>query len=133
MIHHEFAPDIPVGTVLSRPKGLSLHRGIYLGNGLVYESTWKFGARLATFSQFAAKRKVKAEKILSVPMKLIYQRVKASLGRSYNPLTNNCDHAIARIEGGAPRKSAAGDIIRLAALAMFVALVLNAGRRPRLA
>jgi hypothetical protein len=133
MIHNEFAPDIPVGTVLSRPKGLALHRGIYLGNGLVFENTWKFGAHLATFSQFAAKRKVRAEKVLRVPAKLIYKRVKAALGRPYNLLTNNCDHAIARIEGDAPRKTAAGDIVRLAALALFAAVLLTAGRRPRLA
>jgi len=131
MIHNEFAPDIPVGTVLSRPKGLSLHRGIYLGNGLVYENTWKFGARLATFSQFAAKRKVKAEKVLKISARLIFRRVKASLGTPYNPLTNNADHAIARIEGAESR--GAGAAYAYAALGLFVIALLAVARRPRFA
>ena len=130
MIPNEFAPDIPVGTVLSRPKGLALHRGIYMGNGLVYENTWKFGERLATFSQFAAARPVKAEKVLSVPVRLIFRRVKASLGRPYNVLTNNADHAIARIEGAA---SATPRAFAYAALGLFVIALLAVSRRPRLA
>lgn len=119
----DFSPNIPVGTVLSRPKGLTLHRGIYLGNGLVFESTWKWGSRLATFAQFAAKRRVRAEKVLETPPSEIFRRVKDSLGMPYNALTNNCNHAIARIEGGArPRSGLRG----YALLALLVGAVLAA-------
>ena len=127
-MNQEITPaDLQVGSVLSRPKGPVMHRGIYLGNGWVFENTWKWGERISTLTQFAGRRKVTVERVLALPIGDVYTRVKARLGRPYCLFTNNCDHAVARVEEGAPRSA---QLLGIAIAAVFTAVVLASVKPP---
>jgi hypothetical protein len=127
-MEQEMSPaGLQVGSVLSRPKGPVMHRGIYLGNGWVFENTWKWGERISTFGQFAGKHTVTVERVLALPIGDVYTRVKARLGRRYCLFTNNCDHAVARVEEGAPRSA---QLLGITIAAVFAAVVLASVTPP---
>lgn len=94
--------NLPIGTVLGRSKGLLQHQGIYMGNGMVFENTQKFGERMSTYAEFAEMKAVRVVKAIELSTSEIYKRVGAALQqkRAYCPVTNNCEQSVNRIALG---------------------------------
>lgn len=99
--------QIPIGSVLIRPKaeGFVQHRGIYVGDGNVFDNTPETGERISTFAEFAQGQVVNVERLIPLPTGEIYRRINVALRarRPYHLLNNNCDHTLTRIEQGVPR------------------------------
>ncbi|MEM6707323.1 MAG: lecithin retinol acyltransferase family protein [Pseudomonadota bacterium] len=86
------------GDVLSRRKGLVMHRGIALGNGQVLHNTPGRGEHVSSLNEFAAGRPVAVERRSLAQRERALER--ASLyrgGGRYRLLTNNCEHTTTRV------------------------------------
>ena len=94
------------GDIVSRRKGLVMHRGIALGDGRVLHNTPFRGEHICSEEEF------RAGKRLYVSNAHVDQRRRAlhhadrhddlhtSQRRSYNLLTNNCEHTVSRAATG---------------------------------
>ena len=116
--------QIPVGTLLSRPKlgKLVTHFGIYYGNGQVFENTITAGSRIVSFAEFAQREEVG---IVSWPVLAdwnLYRRIHAEIAanRPYDFLLNNCEHVVNRVLFGTATSSQAQGAGALAMIALVL-------------
>lgn len=94
--------QIPVGTKLSRAKGLLTHYGICYGNGWVFENIPGVGCRIATWDDFRQGQQVFIVGGPAIDAALLYSRIDAEISarRPYDAIFNNCEHAVTRVLNG---------------------------------
>ena len=91
------------GDILSRRKGVIMHKGILLDDGSVYHNTPRRGEHVSSFSEFSKSRNVYAEPIDDFQREDALWGAKLYPRRRYNPLTNNCEHTVSRATTGSQR------------------------------
>lgn len=95
------------GDVVSRRKGVVMHRGIALGDGRVMHNTPGRGEHISSESEFANGQRVHvesasyAERQRSLAQAARLER--GRYGRSYSLFGNNCEHTVHRAASGAAR------------------------------
>ena len=97
------------GDIVSRRKGLVMHRGIALGDGRVLHNTPFRGEHVCSEAEFRAGKTMYAANldgaVRSRALRRARDHVDGSGGerRSYNILTNNCEHTVSRATTGEAR------------------------------
>lgn len=93
------------GDVISRRKGLVMHKGVVLADGRVLHNTPFRGEHVTTQTEFRAGRRLyvdasaRADRSARVSRALHPDKY-AHSERSYNLLTNNCEHTVSRVTTG---------------------------------
>ena len=88
------------GDVISRRKGVFMHRGIVLEDGNVLHNTPFRGPHESTLSEFSKNKSIyPANHTMSVRERTL-DNIEADSSRFYNPFTNNCEHFITRASSG---------------------------------
>ena len=110
------------GDVLSRRKGLVMHRGIVLEDGSVLHNTPMKGQHISSLDEFRKGRRLYASNHSSELRTSTLDRVEDQ-HRGYNPFTNNCEHMVTRATNGKSsspqlRGIVVGGAIALAAFAL---------------
>lgn len=88
------------GDVVSRRKGLVMHRGISLGDGRVLHNTPFRGEHVCTESEFRAGKRMYVSNLEHSDRQRVLRRAMHGSDRSYNLLTNNCEHTVSRAVHG---------------------------------
>ena len=98
-------PQARAGDVVSRRKGLVMHKGIALGDGRVLHNTPFRGEHITSESEFRAGRRMYIESS-DVEDRARTRRLAESAvyeNRNYHLLRNNCEHTVTRVTTGEPR------------------------------
>lgn len=127
--HQPFRPEI--GDVITRPKFPFTHIGVYVG-GLfggvdqVFTNVPGLNEHLTSFAIFAQNEPVSVVRSVQHNHAELYRRILSAInsGRIYNPFTNNCDHAVSRVEK-ALAESLQAFVWGAAAAVVVVAAVVN--------
>ena len=88
------------GDIVSRRKGLVMHKGLCLGEGRVLHNTPIKGEHVSSEHEFRAGRRLYVERRESGRAKGLHSRLQATERRGYNLLTNNCEHTVTRLTQG---------------------------------
>ena len=92
------------GDILSRRKGLVMHRGVALGDGRVLHNTPGRGEHISSEVEFANGHRVNVARASysSRQRSLAHadQFERSGAGRSYHLLGNNCEHTVHRASSG---------------------------------
>lgn len=91
------------GDILSRRKGLIMHKGILMDDGSVYHNTPRRGEHVSSFTEFSKNRNVYAEPTDEYTREEALWGAKLYPRRRYNPFTNNCEHTVSRATTGSQR------------------------------
>jgi len=95
------------GDVLSRRKGLVMHRGIALGDGRVMHNTPGRGEHISSLSEFANGQRVHARSASYTErrsaLRHAAQLERSAARRSYHLFGNNCEHTVSRANSGAAK------------------------------
>ena len=95
------------GDVVSRRKGLVMHRGIALGDGRVLHNTPGRGEHISSEHEFAAGHRVHVrsgsleDRRRALAHAEHFER--SPSGRRYHLFGNNCEHTVHRATSGEPR------------------------------
>jgi len=90
------------GDIVSRRKGLVMHRGIALGDGRVLHNTPFKGEHICSESEFRAGKRLYIDRHDAALRKRTLHRAGSvpDSARSYNLFTNNCEHTVSRTMTG---------------------------------
>ena len=92
------------GDIVSRRKGLVMHKGVALGDGRVLHNTPFRGEHVCTESEFRDGKRMYVERreggTPNAIRARIYDAENESGNRKYNLLTNNCEHTVSRVTDG---------------------------------
>jgi len=90
--------------VLKRPKWPVQHKGLYLGNNLVFHCTPENGEHISSLDEFSQGEVVTVIKRGVEGAYEIQQRLMGRLQsmETYKYLSNNCEHAVSRMVSGNP-------------------------------
>ena len=88
------------GDVVSRRKGLVMHKGVALGDGRILHNTPFEGEHVASESEFRAGRRLYVERRDGGTAAIIRARSYVRENRQYNLFTNNCEHTVSRATDG---------------------------------
>ena len=88
------------GDIVSRRKGLVMHKGVALGDGRVLHNTPFRGEHVCSENEFRAGRRMYVERREGGTPAAIRSRIYESENRKYNLLTNNCEHTVTRLTDG---------------------------------
>ena len=86
--------------MVSRRKGLVMHKGISLGDGRVLHNTPFRGEHICSESEFRAGKRLYVENVDDVARLRALRHARADRDRGYNLLTNNCEHTVTRATTG---------------------------------
>jgi hypothetical protein len=115
------------GDVLSRRKGLVMHRGVALGDGLVLHNTPFRGEHVATEAEFSAGRRIHVTRLDATHRRATLARA-AEHGAGYHLFANNCEHTVSRVVSGVPESpQMRGIVCGLAVGALVLALTRHPG------
>lgn len=91
-----------VGDILSRPKFPFVHKGVYVGNGLVVHNTPEHGEHVSSVVDFAANQTVSVTPIPQENRNDVMHQAAATLAnpKPYDPIVRNCEHTVTRITKG---------------------------------
>lgn len=94
--------SLNVGDILSRPKLLFVHRGVYLGGGLVLHNLPGRGEHVSSLRDFAHNQLVSVRPLPANKRPAAWQKVAATVKnpKPYDAVANNCDHTVTRITEG---------------------------------
>ncbi len=97
--------ELEPGDIVSRRKGLVMHRGIVLEDGTVLHNTPRYGEHVSTLQSFGAGRRVRVVATDPVRRQQTLRRVRqqAHARRRYRLLSNNCEHTVSRAASGQAR------------------------------
>ena len=115
------------GDIVSRRKGLVMHRGIVLGDGQVLHNTPLQGEHVSSISEFSRGRKVTPHALSKQQRDRILRRVDSqddNSNRRYNLFTHNCEHTVTHASTEKPRSPQLGSWLVGAGVAATV-LVLT--------
>lgn len=90
------------GDIVSRRKGLVMHRGVSLGDGRVLHNTPFRGEHICSEEEFRAGKRMYVSSTHVDMRRRALQRahLHAERSRGYNLLTNNCEHTVSRATTG---------------------------------
>lgn len=95
------------GDVLSRRKGLVMHRGIALGDGRVLHNTPGRGEHISSVAEFANGQRVRvrgaSRRERASALRHAANLERGLPRRSYHLFDNNCEHTVSRAHSGAAR------------------------------
>ena len=83
------------GDVLSRRKGIVMHRGVALGNGLVLHNTPLEGEHISSETEFSQGHRVYVTEVDDAHRRDVVERAELSEG-DYHLFNNNCEHMVTR-------------------------------------
>ncbi len=95
--------DYQPGDIVSRRKGIVMHRGLILEDGRVYHNTPFKGEHVSTLHEFRKNRRMSVHPTNEFKRDETLQRYRDRLDRPYNLFTNNCEHTISRAATGRGR------------------------------
>ena len=89
------------GDIVSRRKGIVMHRGIALGDGRVLHNTPFEGEHISSEAEFSAGRPLYVTRMDRIARQraLLHAEMDAAK-RPYSLLANNCEHTVSRAIGG---------------------------------
>lgn len=91
------------GDMLSRRKGLVMHRGIALGDGRVLHNTPFKGEHISSEAEFRAGQRMYVTRLDRNVRERALRHVESdAAGRPYSLVTNNCEHTVSRAIGAVP-------------------------------
>jgi len=126
-------PDaIPPGSLISRGSFPVNHKGIYLENGWVFESTPEEGEHFSNIRRFAKGQPVHYRR-LDIPVSVLWARTQMAVAtrHPYNLLANNCEHAVSRLLGGRARSPQLQGWVALALLTAAIVMAAAVPNRAR--
>lgn len=88
------------GDVVSRRKGVFMHRGIVLEDGNVLHNTPFRGPHESSLYEFAKDKSIYPSNHPTEVRERTLENLDADTSRRYNPFTNNCEHLITRATTG---------------------------------
>jgi hypothetical protein len=91
------------GDVLSRRKGLVMHRGIALGDGRVLHNTPWRGEHITSEAEFRAGHRLSVTRLDRASRERALAHAERITGRGYNLFSNNCEHTVTRAIDGRAR------------------------------
>ena len=94
------------GDILSRRKGLVVHRGVALGDGRVLHNTPGRGEHISSEAEFANGHRVSVTRSsLDDRRRALHHAAHLGVrgGRAYDLLGNNCEHTVSRASSGDAR------------------------------
>ena len=94
------------GDVVSRRKGIFMHRGIVLEDGSVLHNTPMRGRHTSSLEEFGKNKPIYPENLRAEVRWRTLQNVSVDERNRYNPFTNNCEHLVTRAmkgEGESPQ------------------------------
>jgi hypothetical protein len=91
------------GDIVSRRKGVVMHRGIALGDGRVLHNTPFKGEHISSEEEFRAGQRLHVTRMDRAARQraLLHAEMDAG-GRRYSLLDNNCEHTVSRAIGAEP-------------------------------
>jgi len=87
------------GDIVSRRKGLVMHRGIALGDGRVLHNTPFKGEHVCSEAEFCAGQRLYVTRLDRSARNHAVSHAESSPGRAYDLLSNNCEHTVSRAIG----------------------------------
>ena len=90
------------GDILMRRKGLVIHKGIALRNGMVLHNTPIAGEHVSTESEFRQGQTLYVERLSSAERRRTARAADSQERRGYHLLENNCEHTVSRARTGKP-------------------------------
>lgn len=118
------------GDIVLRRKGLVLHKGIALGDGLVLHNTPFAGEHISTDAEFRRGHQLYVRRLTAEERRRTLCAARADARRRYNLFTNNCEHTVTRAQG---RKATSGQLQAWVVGAGVAAATLAVTRHPGLA
>ena len=117
------------GDVLSRRKGLVMHRGIALGDGRVLHNTPFRGEHISSEAEFRAGQRMYVTRLDRAQRQRALRHAEMEAGlRPYSLVSNNCEHTVSRaIHGEAESPQLRAWVGGLAAGITLFALTRHAG------
>ena len=91
------------GDIVSRRKGIVMHRGIVLDDGDVFHNTPFGGEHRSSMSEFRDGKIVYKHGLSPQQRRRVLNATEEPEYRSYNPFTNNCEHTVTRALDGNSR------------------------------
>lgn len=88
------------GDIVSRRKGLVMHRGVALGDGRILHNTPTRGEHISSEAEFRAGRRLYVQNSAASPHVQALRNRRSHPPRKYNVLTNNCEHTVSRTSHG---------------------------------
>lgn len=90
------------GDILTRPKFPFIHKGVYLGDGHVFQNTPDHGEHVTDIVGFASGEVVSVQPTPKKEKPNILKRVTESLRhpKPYSHTNNNCEHTVTRVTEG---------------------------------
>ena len=88
------------GDIVSRRKGLVMHKGIALGDGRIFHNTPLAGEHVTSEQEFAQGHRLHVERLDRLERLRTLGAARSGEDRGYNLLTNNCEHTVSRARTG---------------------------------
>ena len=88
------------GDIVSRRKGIVMHKGVVLGDGRVLHNTPLRGEHITTEEEFRAGKRVYVTRQERTARERALAHADRDPNASYNLLTNNCEHTVHRATRG---------------------------------
>ncbi len=89
------------GDIVSRRKGIVMHRGIALGDGRVLHNTPFKGEHICSEAEFRDGRRLHVTRMdRTARQRALLHAELDTGGRRYSLLSNNCEHTVSRALGG---------------------------------
>ncbi len=86
------------GDIVSRRKGLVMHKGVVLADGSILHNSPFTGEHVVSESEFRDGKRLHVSRTYDERLRRAASSAKPS--RSYNLLTNNCEHTVSRAMTG---------------------------------
>ncbi len=93
-------PRYRPGDIVSRRKGLVMHKGVVMRDGRVLHNTPFVGEHATTMSDFSAGKRVYVERQSEEARRRALRLSEEHTGRGYHLLRNNCEHTVHRATTG---------------------------------
>ncbi len=88
------------GDIVSRRKGLVMHKGIALGDGRVLHNTPFRGEHITSEEEFRNGQRLRVERLSRRKRERALAYADNLSSARYNLLTNNCEHTVHRVSSG---------------------------------
>ena len=88
------------GDVVSRRKGVVMHKGVVLRDGRILHNTPFRGEHVCSQEEFRAGKRLHATRLDGVERRNALHHAENGQRRRYNLLTNNCEHTVTRATTG---------------------------------
>lgn len=88
------------GDIVSRRKGLVMHRGVVLSDGRILHNSPFRGEHVVSESEFREGKRLHVERTDCPRQRRYAASTVPEDGRGYNLLTNNCEHTVSRAMTG---------------------------------